>query len=194
MPECRGEYPAYPPVITSGFPFGLCTARRELAIGRTLWSGLEPFRSGRFPRRPKAEVPMVWRLATNQGRGAICWACVPIAGAIRSAAFTGLRPRVMVSSWSARSRPARSHAFKSCSTRHPCSHAGLGPDGSCEWAIRVAASFAEGWIKQGAEVEMVIEGRAVTSRRRARPGHGRRPCSTPWRGSRPAVITTLPDN
>ena len=47
---------------------------------------------------------------------------------------------------------------------HPCSHAGLGPDGSYEWAIRIAASFAEGWIKQGAEADMVIEGRTVTSR------------------------------
>src|SRR5208337_1277451 len=34
-------------------------------------------------------------------------------------------------------------------------HFGRGPSNSLEWAIRVAASFAEGWISQGAKVELL---------------------------------------
>ena len=47
---------------------------------------------------------------------------------------------------------------------HPAAHAGSGPDGSREWAIRVAASLAEGWIRQGAEVELVLDGALVPAR------------------------------
>ena len=47
---------------------------------------------------------------------------------------------------------------------HAAAHAGSGPDGSREWAIRVAASLAEGWIAQGAEVELVLDGRSILPR------------------------------
>jgi uncharacterized protein (DUF58 family) len=43
-------------------------------------------------------------------------------------------------------------------------HLGSGPDGSLEWAVRVAASLAEGWIGQGAEVEFVLEGASILPR------------------------------
>ena len=44
---------------------------------------------------------------------------------------------------------------------HPDAHAGAGRDGSLEWAVRVAASFAEDWIGKGAEVELVFGGTTV---------------------------------
>jgi uncharacterized protein (DUF58 family) len=47
---------------------------------------------------------------------------------------------------------------------HERSHAGDGPAGSREWAIRIAASFLEDWIGQGAEAEVVLQGRVVTAR------------------------------
>ncbi len=50
----------------------------------------------------------------------------------------------------------------------PAAHAGSGPGSSREWAIRVAASLAEGWIGQGAEVELVLDGKSVPSRGSAR--------------------------
>ena len=43
-------------------------------------------------------------------------------------------------------------------------HIGSGPDGSLEWAMRVAASLAEGWIGQGAEVELILEGTSILPR------------------------------
>jgi uncharacterized protein (DUF58 family) len=47
---------------------------------------------------------------------------------------------------------------------HPASHAGSGPDGSREWSVRVAASLAEGWTGQGAQVELVVDGGSVLAR------------------------------
>ncbi len=47
---------------------------------------------------------------------------------------------------------------------HPSVHAGREGDGSREWAIRVAASLAEGWISQRAEVELVWGGGFVPAR------------------------------
>ena len=73
---------------------------------------------------------------------------------------------------------------------HPAAHAGSGPDGSREWAIRVAASLAEGWIGQGAEVELVLDGEPGPVTRRLGPGTHRRPCSMPWRDSAPAATGT----
>jgi uncharacterized protein (DUF58 family) len=46
----------------------------------------------------------------------------------------------------------------------PHVHADLGPDGSREWAVRVAASLAVGWIGQGAEVEIVLGGTPIRPR------------------------------
>src|SRR5207244_3192001 len=43
----------------------------------------------------------------------------------------------------------------------PAMHAGDGPHGSREWAVRVAASLCEGWLEQGAEVMLVLPGRVV---------------------------------
>src|SRR5262249_33622913 len=51
-------------------------------------------------------------------------------------------------------------------------HAGSGPDSSREWAIRAAASLAEGWIGQGAEVEVILDGLIIAppgGSSRARP-------------------------
>lgn len=45
----------------------------------------------------------------------------------------------------------------------PAAHVGSGPDGSLEWAIRVAASFAEDWIGQGADLELVFGNAVIPS-------------------------------
>jgi uncharacterized protein (DUF58 family) len=171
VPECRGVYPACAPLIASGFPFGLRRARRELAIGRTL---------------------LVWPRTFSVG---------PIPDAAEGRSAEGLAPRDKPGTWGdlLGVRPyrrgdslrrihwpqtARYGQLVVCEVQasavprvqivldtHPGSHAGLSPDGSCEWAIRVAASFAEGWIKQGAQIDIVIEGGSVISG--AGPGRAR---------------------
>jgi uncharacterized protein (DUF58 family) len=43
----------------------------------------------------------------------------------------------------------------------PRVHSGLGPDGSREWSVRVAASLAKGWLQAGARVGAVWNGQAI---------------------------------
>lgn len=43
----------------------------------------------------------------------------------------------------------------------PAEHVGTGADGSREWAIRIAASLAKGWLEAGAQVGMVCNGEAL---------------------------------
>ena len=161
VPTCRGEYPASPPLITSGFPFGLSAPRRKLATGGTL---------------------LVWPKTFPVG---------PIPGAAEGWSAEGLAPRDKPGTWGdlLGVRPyrrgdslrrihwpqtARHGQIVVCEVQavavpriqvvldtHPDAHVGAGPDGSREWAIRIAGSFAETWIKQGAEVEMVIKGSTV---------------------------------
>lgn len=44
---------------------------------------------------------------------------------------------------------------------HSEGHSGAGTDSSREWAIRIAASLAAGWLEQGAQIETVIQGKAL---------------------------------
>lgn len=44
---------------------------------------------------------------------------------------------------------------------HSKSHAGKGKDGTLEWAVRVAASLAEGWLAEGAELGFACAGLEV---------------------------------
>ena len=163
VPACRGEYPAHPPLIVSGFPFGLSAARRELATGRTLLVWPMTFRVGPIPETAEGQSSL--GLAARDEPGT--WGDL-----------LGVRPYRRGDSLRRIHWPqtARHGQLVVCEVQasavkriqlvvdtHPDSHAGAAPDGPREWAIRVAASFAESWIKQGAELEMVITGECVTA-------------------------------
>ncbi len=157
VPACRGEYPAFSPLITTGFPFGLWTSRRQLATDRPLLVWPRTFPVGPIPeaavghdadglarrdkpgtwgdvlgvrpyRRGDTLRRIHWPQTARHGQLVVC--------EVRANAV----PRVQV-----------------VLDTYPAVRTGSGPDGSREWAIRVAASFAEGWFKQGADVEFVIE-------------------------------------
>jgi uncharacterized protein (DUF58 family) len=57
---------------------------------------------------------------------------------------------------------------------HAPAHSGSGGDSSLEWAIRIAASFLESWIAQGADVEAVFDGQVISSRDRSIPARRER--------------------
>lgn len=163
VPECRGEYPSRRPLIATGFPFGLWTVRRELTNRQTL---------------------LVWPRTFPVG---------PIPEAIEGESADGLAPRDKPGTWGdlLGVRPyrrgdslrrihwpqtARHGQLVVCEVQasavprvqivldaSPASHVGSGPDSSREWAIRIVASFAEGWIHQGARVEMIVDARPVIS-------------------------------
>ena len=161
IPERRGEYPGAVPRIVSAFPFGLWEASRPLAV---------PIRLLVWPRTfPVGPIPEA--ASGREGDG-----LAPRNKAGSAGDLLGVRPYRRGDSlrrvhWPQSARhghlivcelesPAMPKVQIVVDT-HPDVHSGSGPEGSLEWAIRVAASFAEGWIGQGAEVEVVYGGRSV---------------------------------
>ena len=69
IPACRGEYPLHSPIVASGFPFGLRSARASSWSEGLSWSGLGAIQSGLFPSRSLVMVPTVWRSATSRVPG-----------------------------------------------------------------------------------------------------------------------------
>jgi uncharacterized protein (DUF58 family) len=159
----RGEYPEVSPRIVCGFPFGVREASRPLAA------------TGRL---------IVWPATFPVGP-------IPEAAGVRESDGTALRDRAGSTGDLVGVRPYRSgdsirrvhwpqsarHGtlivceLESRATPevqivldvHPDAHAGSGTDGSLEWSVRVAASFAEDWISQGAEVEVVHGGTSTVA-------------------------------
>jgi uncharacterized protein (DUF58 family) len=164
VPRRRGAYPLSPPRIASGFPFGLRTATRPVAVPSSLLVWPRTF--------PVGPIPM-----TSGGRSYEGAAVRDRAG--HSGDLLGVRPyrrgdplRRVHWPQTARNGELIVCELQECAMprvqvvvdTHPESHAGAGPDGSREWAIRIAASFVEDWIAQGADVEAVFAGRVVTPR------------------------------
>jgi uncharacterized protein (DUF58 family) len=163
VPERRGEYPGNVPKIASAFPFGLWQASQPLAV---------PIRLLVWPRTfPVGPIPEA--ASGREGDG-----LAPRNKAGTAGDLLGVRPyrrgdslrrvhwpqsarhgHLIVCELEAQAMPRVQVVIDI----HPDSHSGSGPTGSLEWAIRVAASFAEDWIGQGAEVEVVYGGRAVAA-------------------------------
>ena len=161
VPGCRGEYPVRPPVVSSGFPFGLWSVRRELAIEGTLLVWPRTFAVGPVPESTVGQSSDGLALRDKPGT----WGDL-----------LGVRPYRRGDSLRRIHWPqtARHGQLVVCEVQssavarvqivldaHASSHAGSAPDGSREWAIRVAASFAECWTRQGVEVELVLDGSTI---------------------------------
>ncbi len=173
VPGCRGVYPLQTPRVATGFPFGLWDASRHLSVPACLLVWPRTFAVGPIPEAAAGRSAEGLTLRNKPGP----------AGDV-----SGVRPYRRGDSlrrihWA---QTARHDRLVICETQshavpwvqvvldtHNDVHAGSGPNGSREWAIRVAASFLEDWIGQGAEVELVCDGLTVTSGRgsvRARRG------------------------
>jgi uncharacterized protein (DUF58 family) len=162
VPVCRGEYPDGPPRAVCGFPFGLWEAARPLDVASKLlvWPRTYPVAAVPEARGHEAGIGLAMRDRAGQWgdplgvrpyrRGdpfrRIHWALTARHGEliVREVQSNAV-PRVLIAL-----------------DADPAAHTGLGPDGSREWAIRVAASLAEGWIGQGADVQLVSDGVSVT--------------------------------
>ena len=168
VPACRGECPSRQPRVVCGFPFGLWEASRPLDVTAPLLVWPRTF--------PVAAVPEIEGSHASDGL-----ATRDRAG--HSGDPRGVRPyrrgdplRRVHWGLTARHgelivREIQSNAVPRVQVvldTRPAAHAGSGPESSREWAIRVAASLAEGWIGQGAEVELVLGGKPVPSRGSAR--------------------------
>lgn len=159
-PACRGEYPLLPPRLTSGFPFGLWEAGRPVTCESPLlvWPAVfavpgvpeaasnSRSREGVVPQNrtgDSGDVLGVRPYRRGDPRRRIHWA------------QTARHDRLIVCERQAMSSPRAQVVLDA----EPGVHRGAGPSGSREWAIRLAASLAEGLLSQGVSVEAVWGGR-----------------------------------
>ena len=160
-PTCRGVYPLSPPRLTTGFPFGLWEYGRRLPVEEPL-----VVRPRTYPVGP---IPSV--SGGRQVEGNVSRSKVGTNGDVM-----GVRPyrrgdsprrihwgqsakhdRLVVCELESNSRPVIQLVLDA----DPGVHVGVGPDSSREWAIRVVASFAKGWLEDGAQVGLAWGGHDI---------------------------------
>lgn len=161
QPTCRGVYPVAAPHLTTGFPFGLWENRRQLAVEPPLVVWPRTF--------PVGPIPPV--SGDRQVEGNVSRSKVGTNGDV-----LGVRPyrrgdsprrihwgqsarhdRLIVCELQSNSRPVIQIILDADS----CVHAGIGADSSREWAIRVVASLAKGWLEDGAQVGVAWGGHDI---------------------------------
>jgi uncharacterized protein (DUF58 family) len=161
IPARRGVYPLAMPLLTTGFPFGLWENKRALSVEASLLV---------WPRTyPVGPVPMV--SGDLQVEGNVSRSKVGSNGDV-----LGVRPyrrgdsprrihwsqsarhdRLIVCELQANARPVVQLVLDA----DPTVHVGHGPDSSREWAIRIVASLAKGWLAVGVEVGAVWNGQVI---------------------------------
>ncbi len=161
VPGCRGVYPLSPPRLTTGFPFGLWENQRQVRVETPLLVWPRTFAVG--------PVPLV--SGDQQVEGNVSRKKVGSNGDV-----LGVRPyrrgdsprrihwgqsarhdRLIVCELQSNARPV----IQLILDADPRVHAGTGPDGSREWAIRIAASLAKGWLEAGAQVGGAWSGQVI---------------------------------
>lgn len=153
-PTQRGVYPTLTPCITTGFPFGLWEAAKTIPVQQRLVVWPKTFPVGPIP--------------TSHDETSTCGS-VPRNKAGTHGDLMGVRPyrrgdslsrihwaqsakhdQLIVCERQATARPV----FQIVLDVDPKSHAGSGSNSSREWAIRIAASLAKGWLQEGVQVGM----------------------------------------
>jgi uncharacterized protein (DUF58 family) len=157
VPPARGDYPVAPPRVATGFPFGVREAGRAAAVAARLvvWPRTVPV--GPVPDAAGEEVPdgNVTRSkvgATGEVLGARPYRRGDSPRRIHWAQ-SARHDRLIVCELQSNSRPVVLLVLDA----DPAVHT-PGPDGSREWAVRVTASFAKGWLDEGAEVGAAWDG------------------------------------
>jgi uncharacterized protein (DUF58 family) len=158
VPACRGVYPLDVPRLATGFPFGLWENRRRVTVETSLLVWPRTF--------PVGPAPIVGGDCLTEGN-------VSRNKSGSNGDVLGVRPfrrgdsprrihwgqsarhdRLIVCELQSNTRPVIQLVLDA----DPTAHAGAGPDGSREWAVRVAASLAKGWLESGAQVAGVWAG------------------------------------
>jgi uncharacterized protein (DUF58 family) len=156
-PPRRGEYPAHLPKAGTAFPFGIWEATRPCDVASRLMVWPRTYPVGPVPSAAGAEV----------AEGNVTRSKVGSTGDV-----LGVRPyrrgdsprrihwaqsakhdRLVVCELQSQSRPVLLLVLDADPTVHTA-----GDEGSREWAIRVAASLAKGWLEAGAQVGLAFAG------------------------------------
>jgi uncharacterized protein (DUF58 family) len=150
-PKQRGEFPAKSLTAGSNFPFGVWESKKEASVASRLIVWPQTFPVGPVPTSRDSDV-----IDGNVQRNKV--------GSMGD--MLGVRPyrrgdsprrihwaqsarhdRLIVCELQTNSRPIVQIVLDGQNESHT-----LGPDGSLEWSIRVAASLAKGWLEAGAQV------------------------------------------
>ncbi|MCG8406954.1 MAG: DUF58 domain-containing protein [Phycisphaerales bacterium] len=154
VPPHRGEFPLTKPRVLTGFPFGLLTAGKAIRVASPLivWPRVFPVAPPPdWARTDMATGHIDTRRAGTDGetcgvrayrRGdPMRWIHWP---------QTARHDRMIVREFQATATP-RMLIILDCNID---AHVGMGTDCSFEWAVRITASLAVGWLDCGAEVEI----------------------------------------
>jgi uncharacterized protein (DUF58 family) len=160
-PQRRGLYPLSAPRLSSGFPFGLWQSNRDLTCEAPLLVWPRTYLVG--------PVPTVQ--GDQQLEGVVSRSKVGNSGDV-----LGVRPyrrgdsprrihwaqsarhdRLIVCELQANARPVVQLVLDA----DPRVHVGDEPDGSREWAIRILASLAKGWLTAGATLGVAWDGEVI---------------------------------
>ncbi len=160
-PSKRGRYPRRECRVVTGVPFGVWEASKKVQSLRPLTVWPRTFPVG----------PVPWMEDESLVEGNVARKQVGNNGDM-----LGVRPyrrgdsprrihwgqsarhdRLIVCELQASHRPL----IQLVVDTHPASHSGTGPESSLEWAIRIAASFAKGWLEAGVLVGLVAHNIAV---------------------------------
>jgi uncharacterized protein (DUF58 family) len=155
VPTCRGVYPLRVPRLATGFPFGLWENSRPITVETRLLV---------WPRTyPVGPVPLVGGDQLVEGN-------VSRNKVGSNGDVLGVRPYRRGDSprrihWGQSARHDRLIVRELQSNARPVIqlvldadqrvHVGDGPDDSREWAVRIVASLAKGWLHSGAQVGAV---------------------------------------
>lgn len=158
-PPRRGEYPLATPWLTTQFPLGVWEAKRRVVVQKRLVVWPKTYPVGPVPPGSE-EVDCGEHTVRNRiGNGGDIIGVRPYRQGDSSRRIhwsqTARHNQLIVCEWQAVTRPA----IQLILDVHPAVHvASSGNDGSREWAIRIAASFTQGWLQAGAQVGLVTHG------------------------------------
>jgi uncharacterized protein (DUF58 family) len=168
VPTCRGVYPLGAPRITTGFPFGLWERKKPLAVETSLIVRPKTYPVGPVPPG-SADRQVEGNVSRNKvGSNGDVLGVRPFRRGDSPRrihwAQSARHDRLIVCELQANARPVIQLVLDADARVH----GGVGADGSREWAIRIVASLAKGWLEAGAQVGVVWHGNVI------RPSSGQR--------------------
>jgi uncharacterized protein (DUF58 family) len=160
-PNVRGEYPRLPLFVSSGFPFGLMEAGRRLTVVAPLPVWPRTFPVGPVPHTDGDDVVEGNVTRNRIGSTGDVLGVRPYRRGDSPRRIhwpqTARHDRLIVCELQSTSRPVVLIVLDADAAVHS-----PGVDGSREWAIRVFASLAKGWLETGAQVGAAWDGAFFT--------------------------------
>jgi uncharacterized protein (DUF58 family) len=152
VPAGRGLYPLVPVRLATGFPFGLWENSRPLNVEAPLVVWPRTFPVGSVPPAD-GDQQVEGNVASNKvGQGGDVLGVRPYRRGDSPRRIhwgqSARHDRLIVCELQSNARPQIQLVLDT----DPRGHAGDGPNGSREWAIRIVASLAKGWLEAGAQV------------------------------------------